>query len=373
MTINGTQFQMLTNAILSAYPSIFKLRQMVFYRLSKNLDAIALGDSLSEIVFKLIQTAESEGWTHLLVSSASASNPGNSALAEFAQLNGFGISTPSKQDLERIISSKNKFLDIGVWRARLSEIENQVCRVEVILNNGQVVFGTGFLISSDFVITNYHVMKYAIDGDKLQSQNQPWSRPENILCRFDYKKSPGMPKVFNGTEYRLSNSNWLYDFSPISEWDDFTDPKPGLPGYDQLDYAIIKLSEPIGNQPIMSDKSEPNASCRKWIDISSFVTNIVADSPLLIVQHPKAEALKLSVETKAIIGLNDNQTRIKYVVNTEPGSSGSPCFDIEWNLLALHHSGDPDFSSTHIPSYNQGIPFFKIVNLLKERGKYPLE
>ena len=64
-----------------------------------------------------------------------------------------------------------------------------------------------------------------------------------------------------------------------------------------------------------------------------------------------------------------NGTRVTYTVNTEGGSSGAPCFNTDWELVALHHSGDPNFDPDHKPEYNEGIPIAAIVALLTERGK----
>jgi V8-like Glu-specific endopeptidase len=46
---------------------------------------------------------------------------------------------------------------------------------------------------------------------------------------------------------------------------------------------------------------------------------------------------------------------LRYTTNTQPGSSGSPVFDFEWNLVALHHLGDPAFDKL-TAEFNQGIP-----------------
>jgi V8-like Glu-specific endopeptidase len=70
-----------------------------------------------------------------------------------------------------------------------------------------------------------------------------------------------------------------------------------------------------------------------------------------------------------VIGANGNGTRMQYRVNTEGGSSGAPCFNTEWQLVALHHSGDPNFEVDHKPTYNEGIPVGAILKLLAERGK----
>jgi V8-like Glu-specific endopeptidase len=58
-----------------------------------------------------------------------------------------------------------------------------------------------------------------------------------------------------------------------------------------------------------------------------------------------------------MIGLNISETRVRYRTNTQPGSSGSPCFDQDWNLVALHQGNPPH----HLrPLSNQGIPLSAI-------------
>ena len=92
--------------------------------------------------------------------------------------------------------------------------------------------------------------------------------------------------------------------------------------------------------------------------------DFASGSPLFIVQHPSGAPLKLALDTQAVLGLNANGTRVRYRTNTQPGSSGSPCFNSQWELVALHHSG--------IVRFNEGIPLARILDLLKQRGKWPL-
>lgn len=73
-------------------------------------------------------------------------------------------------------------------------------------------------------------------------------------------------------------------------------------------------------------------------------------------------------DTKAIIGMNQASTRVRYRTNTEGGSSGSPCFTPDFELVALHHSGDPNFDPAHKPTYNQGIPMSLIAQRLSDHG-----
>ncbi|WP_414621421.1 effector-associated domain EAD1-containing protein [Calothrix sp. CCY 0018] len=83
--LSGEQRKKLRQGLLSAYPSIRKLKIMVHDELNHNLDAIAGGSNLQEVVFNLIITAEAEGWLQDLVSGAIESNPGNSYLKAVAE------------------------------------------------------------------------------------------------------------------------------------------------------------------------------------------------------------------------------------------------------------------------------------------------
>jgi V8-like Glu-specific endopeptidase len=56
--------------------------------------------------------------------------------------------------------------------------------------------------------------------------------------------------------------------------------------------------------------------------------------------------------------LNAGGTRVTYKTNTQEGSSGSPCFDEDWQLVALHHSGDPRMKQA--AEFNEGIPLAAI-------------
>lgn len=56
-----------------------------------------------------------------------------------------------------------------------------------------------------------------------------------------------------------------------------------------------------------------------------------------IIQHPGGGVKMVSVEPRIVAYVGEG--RLQYLTDTQPGSSGSPVFDLEWNLVALHHSG----------------------------------
>jgi hypothetical protein len=206
-------------------------------------------------------------------------------------------------------------------------------------------------------MTNYHVMEPIISGKVA---------PAAALFRFDYKRLPNSV-VSEGTVFSLATNDWLVDSSPPSAVDSKPEPKAGVPRPDELDYAIVRLQGSPGARPV-GEKPDKEGSPRGWISTEN-PTPAQAASPLLIMQHPAGAPLKLALDMSGVVGPNSNNTRLKYNVNTEGGSSGSPCFNTDWNLVALHHSGDPNFDPDHKPEYNEGIPIEAILQLLAARGK----
>ncbi|MEC9343517.1 MAG: serine protease, partial [Pseudomonadota bacterium] len=105
------------------------------------------------------------------------------------------------------------------------------------------------------------------------------------------------------------------------------------------DYALLSLADRPGDQ-------------RGWVTLPMDAILPARDAPLMIVQHPDGAPMKLALDTEAVIGAMHGGLRLRYATNTEPGSSGSPCFGIDWQPVALHHMGDPAWQAT----YNQGVP-----------------
>lgn len=83
MRLNDDQWEPLQEALVSAFPSISKLRMMVKLKLKKNLNVISESNELSEVTFTLIETADTEGWMENLITAAREHIPGNELLNKF--------------------------------------------------------------------------------------------------------------------------------------------------------------------------------------------------------------------------------------------------------------------------------------------------
>jgi hypothetical protein len=360
-TLDGRQLRRLSHALLAAFDT-HSLERMLRYRLDKRLDLISTAPDFTQVVFRLVQVAEMEGWTAQLVQAAKDARPDTQDIQAFALDWGLvrantPLDTPS---LERVIDASRGFLDVARWRQRLARIEGAVCYIRV----ADEASGTGFLVGPDLILTNYHVVQDLIPAAPGAPTRLP---PQRVSVRFDYKRPAEGEPYAPGFAVGLAHRDWLVDFSPLAagEFSSATPPPP-----DALDYALLRLAERVGELPVGGTKAEPEARPRGWIEMQQRPPELLPDGPLFIVQHPDNRPMQLALDTHAIIGVNANGTRVRYQVNTEPGSSGSPCFDADWNLVALHHCGDPNFAPGHRPEYNQGIPIRAIVELLARRGQF---
>lgn len=193
----------------------------------------------------------------------------------------------------------SSFLENGVRRAQ------SVCRITTDVN-----LGSGFLIASrDFIMTNNHVIPDAATA-------------EVSIAEFDYDEDDILytvqldPGRFFITDVDL-------DFTIIA-----CDPTP-LP----LDIEAIELLR------------DPDTVTR--------------GERVNIIQHPRGRRKEISLHDNKVNYVYD--VGIRYTADTEGGSSGSPVFNNEWNLVALHHAGweNPDGSAT-----NEGMRIKAIVDFL---------
>jgi hypothetical protein len=87
MQLKGKQFQQLQEALLSAFPHRAELKQMVRFGLDEVLDVIATGENYKDVVFKLIDWAETHGsLENLLIAARDKDRGGNSGNLELKKI-----------------------------------------------------------------------------------------------------------------------------------------------------------------------------------------------------------------------------------------------------------------------------------------------
>jgi V8-like Glu-specific endopeptidase len=63
------------------------------------------------------------------------------------------------------------------------------------------------------------------------------------------------------------------------------------------------------------------------------------------------------------------EPKLHYRAPTEPGSSGSPVFNQDWELVALHHAGSKELRSLSgegVREANEGIWMSAIIQAMRE-------
>lgn len=365
INLSREQWGQLRDALEDAFPDWDDLAILVKEQLGENMAKVSSPrKGLSANVFDLIQWVQARGLGGNLVEAARLTRPGNPKLEPVAAelLEGdivvsHGADAPralTGPKLESIVCQELNFEDAGVWWQAMGEILPRVCLIDVDLGT-RARRGTGFLVGRSAVLTNYHVVAELIDAAGAHNK---------IGCIFDYQRVRGAaPETNKSTLFTLAD-DWLIDSSEPSPLDKKSDWGNEEPSPDQLDYVLMRLAKPVAEMRL-GDSRDEHTPKRGYIPIKGAAAPPGPGSPLHIVQHPAGRPLQLALDTQAILWTKE--TRLRYRTNTLEGSSGAPCFDAQWNAVALHHVGDP--AETPGARFNQGIPLKAIVALLQRRKK----
>jgi V8-like Glu-specific endopeptidase len=201
------------------------------------------------------------------------------------ELQGWFTPDPQLLDLETVLTAAK--------RARA------VCRVEVTANS----MGTGMLIGPDLVLTNFHVMS---KKDMAAAPAVLEANARNTVLRFGAFTAKGPAAA--GQEVRLSAQAVVASSA-------------------KYDFALLRTDDSIARAADVEAFSE--------LGVMPVKTN-----PLYVLQHPGGGAMKLALSSQGVTWIDPGRVTIEYTTNVALGSSGSPCFDADWKLVALHHAGE---------------------------------
>jgi hypothetical protein len=358
--LNGSQLQIFADALGSGY-NLSALERMLRYRLDKDIQDFAGAADKLEIIFRLLDVANREGWWPELIAAARASNSGNVMLIE-AEAKLLAPVIPSSRDnLEKIVYLRSLFQNVGDFGRAYGRLETCVCAIEDT-RGGR---GTGWLIGTDLVITNFHVVQSFLEGKAASS---------DLRCRFDFKVLDGA--VQPGRVVPLvTGDSWCIANRPYSPSD--LSATASKWGSTELDYALLRLAEPLGDQPIGASVL-PGAPRRGWVPVPSLPPSVEESDTLFLFQHPQDDSnpecrrqLPMKLADGKALGFVGGGLRLRHDVRTLNGSSGSPCCNAQLVPVALHHAGDPrDWHSFH-GKWNQAIPLGLIVKDLQDQNIEP--
>lgn len=199
--------------------------------------------------------------------------------------------------IERIIGAVDlvpiNYLEFGLIAAR------SVCRIQIRLPNGASNgFGTGFLVAPNLLMTNNHVLPSA-------------SVAVRSLAEFDFEDdlhfTPKVTRLFRLLPDEVFLTSRALDFTLVGVAPQAIDGTP------LRDYGYLSLFENPGK--------------------------LLKGEYVALIQHPEGNSKQAALRENQVIWADD--TFIHYETDTQPGSSGSPVFNDQWFVVALHHSGVP--------------------------------
>lgn len=203
---------------------------------------------------------------------------------------------PPEVELQGWFHEEPDLLDVGVLRRAIARAAS-VCRVEVGSTGAS---GTGVLIDTDLVLTNFHVL-----GENPAAVAQA-ARATRL--RFGAFTAKGGDEAA-GQLVALDAAQPVMASSPISA----------------LDFVLLRASADIGG---LKDVAPAAFS----------LSNPAARAGVSILQHPQGKAMMLAMSANGVTGAYPDSGLLQYVSRTAPGSSGGPCFDDDWRVVAIHHA-----------------------------------
>lgn len=206
-------------------------------------------------------------------------------------------SNPTVAD-ERIIGASND-LQSSAFLARGVRAAATVGRIWSTADGRTQACATGFLVAPRLLLTNHHVFPDAATADEA-------------FVEFGADTGlDGMPLA--GTRFSFAADVFFA-------------------ADEDLDYALVALA------PGPDGRAAGDAF--GWNRLDASEGKLVVGDPVNIIGHPSGRLKEIAIRDNRLLLRLDEF--LHYQTDTEPGSSGSPVFNDQWEVVALHHRGVPN-------------------------------
>ncbi len=306
------------------YPTEAEARQFID-QVGMRPEQIAFQPRADLTWFSILEQARKQGgnWVYRILDQALADFPDDEALARLriGQHVGFpdGQTTvwrgPTGAQLEKLISDEPTLVPVSFLEKGI------LCAKAVVRLRRGNVFGSGFLIEDDLLVTNNHVIPDEAAASATAAEFNYQRTIDGLLAPIQsFGCDPGALFITSG-----------------SAIDDFT---------------IVKLH----GQPT-----------KVWPPLRLVPVEVRGGDRVNVIQHPGGQEKQLSYFHNVVAFAGNG--RVQYLTDTLPGSSGSPVFDREWRVVAVHHSGgwlpEPALSKRNF-FRNEGIDINLVIKALSK-------
>ncbi|MDZ8236373.1 MAG: LamG-like jellyroll fold domain-containing protein [Nostoc sp. ChiQUE01a] len=219
-----------------------------------------------------------------------------------------------------------------------------------------IAWGTGFLVGGNYLLTNNHVISSPNIAKQCIAQfnyiEDNFTTADQLI---DYKLEPECLFICNPnldyTLVQLKGNSFTkhpgYSFGWIKL---IEDDKNILPGFTLNESELTQIKEEKFTEKQL-----------QYIGFQEKEGRISGDI-VLIVQHPKGMYKKIVLHNNKIIDNGIYKNFLRYTLDSDYGSSGSPVFNRNWELVALHHAHKQNVDKK---SLQQGIRIYRIIEDLK--------
>ncbi|PDT91401.1 hypothetical protein CO669_05195 [Bradyrhizobium sp. Y36] len=192
------------------------------------------------------------------------------------------ISAAAMGNAEVLTTDRSRLKSVA-WLRRGLDCAKSVCRV--VTPNRR---GTGFVVNANTLVTNHHVLETA-------------SEAADTVVEFNFEAD---------------------DEAGLCEVERF-----------YLDAATFKTSETLDCTAV-----KIRDFGGKWGQLTIEAgKSVKVQDHVVIVQHPQAGIKQICMTDNGVVNLFENF--VQYTTDTMAGSSGSPVFNDEWRVVAIHHKG----------------------------------
>lgn len=197
--------------------------------------------------------------------------------------------------LERIIGEANN-LQSWSFLPRGARAASAVARISVRDNGRELPVGTGFLVSPRLLMTNNHVLPDEATAGRMVIEFAAEVDIDNAPCQI--------------VRFQL-------------------DPQAFFVTDAHLDVSLVLVSPGADGRP-----PGDTFGCNRLIRTQG---KIVTGEPVNIIGHPMGRMKEIAIRSNGLeLQLDDF---LQYAADTERGNSGSPVFNDQWEVVALHHAG----------------------------------